>query len=545
MLQFNLLTDSWINVLDQENITKLQSIEAILLNTKNYIDISPKMKITKVVIYRQILAILMTYYTKFDQNDNPYNYNLHELNLNDLDDYNYDLENTWLALKSAQSFTPGLFKYLNTWQSKFEMFSKKPYLSLTKENVESINHMSIDSNWGKPETVLLKYQSEYGDTLNKLGLSSTYSTENKKITIPEFIESYMTHLQYGETAAKAKITKVVSYGWLYSTSQIIIGGANLFEILINNLVLNFNTNQLKISPNGVILTGIIQNPMWEKDTITEILNDDGSIRPPEDVSDIYSRPTYMLAEINYNTDHITGVAFKKLPKWNNENFFIDPMVYYKENKRSKNENKPLVPVAHIEKTNQMFTNLDELGFLYMADTPLNGHITRFKPHNVSWALSHCQDVKTSLRAYYAVSDGNPTSYKVTELIETSITLPTKVLTTETFKFKIFEILTQVSNTIRSVTSILYKCLKTPFKLIDSNFKRIIENKFYEFISLENLNQSIYHLLKIWDIYEEQLLITLKTTMLSALKNRDLTNLTILKEITKLNTLIIKRRADYA
>lgn len=347
MTRFNLIDEPWIKVIDENNQNTMVSIKAIFENANKYKKIAGDMATQDFAVFRVLLSILHTVYSRFDFYGDVYE-NVHldekfkpinELDdEDDIDEYKEALMETWKNLWKNKCFTDSINKYLEKWHDRFYLFDDKyPFFQVSEEDIaDKINENSKKNLLKYIEGSNKKDNLVKGKTINrlicesdhKLAMFSPKYDENKsKLSEADIIRWLIMYQGYTGVADKVKLeTKkyTTSKGWLYDIGGIYVNGENLFETFMLNLIL--------VHPN---LDTKIQKPCWEYEN-EELIQNYLKNKEIDNLAELYtnwSRVIYINSELNIKKD------FKffsvKLPEINHENNFLECMTLLKYDEKEK------------------------------------------------------------------------------------------------------------------------------------------------------------------------------------------------------------------
>ena len=118
---FNLITDPWVKVIDEQNNEQVISLEQLFKKPTHYLQLAGEMKSQDLAIMRLILAILTTVYSRFDAHNVPYEWikinpeSFQPISSDD-DDFFEESEDdfltTWRDIYRSGAFSKILFDYL-------------------------------------------------------------------------------------------------------------------------------------------------------------------------------------------------------------------------------------------------------------------------------------------------------------------------------------------------------------------------------------------------------------------------------------------------
>ena len=179
MTRFNLIDEPWIKVIDENNQNTMVSIKATFENANKYKKIAGDMATQDFAVFRVLLSILHTVYSRFDFYGDVYE-NVHldekfkpinELDdEDDIDEYKEALMETWKNLWKNKCFTDSINKYLEKWHDRFYLFDDKyPFFQVSEEDiVDKINENSKKNLLKYIEGSNKKENLVKGKTINRL-----------------------------------------------------------------------------------------------------------------------------------------------------------------------------------------------------------------------------------------------------------------------------------------------------------------------------------------------------------------------------------------
>ncbi len=271
MTGFNLTKDPWIQVYNNEAETEeLVSLRTLFANAQKYAQLAGDTPSQDLAVFRLLLAILTTVYSRYDAHDQSYAW----LQLNDQmqvqndlrkgDSWEADLTTTWEELYAQGHFSSVVTDYLDQWQEQFEFLkSGTGFYQVTEDEynneVETKSKITPQRVEAKKGTVAVKQlDRRVSESGNSVAIFASKQGEFKeRIELPELIRWIIAYQNYTGISDKAKVAlkekRSGSSGWLYRMNPIVIKGKNLFETLMYNLVL---------IPQGDE-SSILQKPVWE------------------------------------------------------------------------------------------------------------------------------------------------------------------------------------------------------------------------------------------------------------------------------------------
>lgn len=334
---YNLITQPWIKVLDNENKIQLVSLTDVLQNAQNYRQLAGEMKMQDLSILRFLLAILTTVYSRFNNDGEAYNWleldERMQVKLVDEDSYDPDdLLETWSQLYTDKKFSNIVVNYLKQYSDKFDFLSKDyPFYQVNRKEYDNLvpAAKSVEKAISKGTgTVTIKQINRtISESNNSPALFSPKANQYKNnIAINELIRWVITYQNFTGVTDKTKVNTnekfSVSSGWLYGLNPIFIQGNNLFETLILNLKLVDDTEKYKI-----------QKTFWEYNDINEYIAKMKTAILPNNIAELYTMWSRVVHIEWIDDQPIISVA--GLPKVENNNAFIEAMTTWKWDKKDK------------------------------------------------------------------------------------------------------------------------------------------------------------------------------------------------------------------
>lgn len=338
---FNLITDPWIKVINQDNQEQLVSITDVFNHPESFRQLAGETHFQDLVILRFLLSILITVYTRYDTNDQPYpwleNLDSHTMALpdtldkNDYADINEDYDdnqdvllNTWNQLFKIGHFTSIVNQYLTTYQHHFDLFnSQTPFYQVPSSLYDEIAGQKTARQdyriaTGKGTVPISLFNRMINESGNSKSIFSFDTPKQKnQIDLPQLIRWLITYQNYAGSSDKGKTQYGQEHklsnnrGWLYSTTPVFLRGQNLFETLMFNLTLT-KIGKLQW----------IQKPVWEynlKDYIQRRLNE----QRPTNLAELYTVWCRVL-HIEWSNNQPTVFALG-LPGFDATDTYIEPM----------------------------------------------------------------------------------------------------------------------------------------------------------------------------------------------------------------------------
>lgn len=348
MGRFNLLDEPWISVItDKKGSSKEVSLKEFFENAHLYLDFAGDTKTQDFAVFRVMLAVLHTVFSRFDSDGKEYGYfklderfkQVEKIDEYDIDDYSDDLEKTWTNLWNNKKFPEIVLEYLEKWRDRFYLLDEEyPFFQVVASDV-----ISDKINKEKPSEMAGKnINRKISESANKIALfSPRYADSNNKeklefseiarwlITLHGYI-GLSDKVVFGDGNYKS------SKGWLFDIGGIYLKGDNLFETLMLNFVL------INLENNNILN---IQKPCWEYSS-EEVLNTylNNNMDNTASLYTSWSRAIY----ISPNSEDLDPFrcSVVKIPEIEHYNKFLEPMTIWKYNESGDNKDK-YTPKKHI------------------------------------------------------------------------------------------------------------------------------------------------------------------------------------------------------
>lgn len=346
MSRFNLINESWIKVIYcEEETSKLVSLETLFKDVHRIRFFTGDTRAQDFAVFRVILAILNTVYSRFDADGNAYEYfeiggNWKPVSVLDEDDYeNYieSLDKTWKKLWDKGKFTEIVIDYLYKWYERFYLFDEEfPFFQVTSKDLteDKISKKTPSIIMGK------SFNRRLSESNNKISLfspkydgSKSSEKDNKeKLTEAEVARWLLAYHSYTGLADKVIFGKdkyKASKGWLFDLGAVFIIGDNMFESLMMNLILTHTEEPYAFNT---------QRPCWEYSS-AELIDLYLKNNLPDNLAQLYttwSRAIYIDPAINLKEAFSCQIV--KLPEVEHKNMFLEPMTIWQFNKNGENKN---------------------------------------------------------------------------------------------------------------------------------------------------------------------------------------------------------------
>lgn len=330
-IEFNLIDEPWIRVMDSNcNISEV-SLKDAILNAHNYKSLSGELPTQDIAVMRLMLAVLHTVFSRADENGNEC----------PLEDNEEEAVDRWKALwKKGRFSEKAIDDYFEKWHERFWLFHpERPF--------GQVAGLTIGTDYDAP-----KLNGEISESSNKVRFFSMYSgNEKSSLTYPQAARWLLYLNAYDDTSSKpTKEGKAKAggslpspgVGWLGKLGLIYITGNNLFETLMLNLIL---VNENKVQEN--------QNPLWEQEKVSDAERTE--IALPYDLAALYtlqSRRILLIRKDNKVVSYklLGGDFFEK------ENAFFEPMTVWSSPKK---DNDIFTPKRH-DSSKQMWREFSVL-----------------------------------------------------------------------------------------------------------------------------------------------------------------------------------------
>lgn len=308
---FNLLKEPWICVMNKEcDISELSVLE-LFEHAHEYVDLRGELATQDIAILRVLLAILHTVFSRYDLNGK-------ESKLKDADDALDRWENIW---KNGRFPMEPLRVYL---ESQIERF----WLIHPDRPFYQCNYAKIGT-----EYTAAKLNGNLSESSNKIRLFSTVSGKSKNFMSLSEAARWLIYVNaYDDTSAKPsseakKLSEKLpspGVGWLGKLGLLTIGGNNLFETLLLNMVMQ-NSNKS--------LYGL-ERPIWERDIIPS--DERKEIPLPDNLAELYTLQSRRLL-LKVSGEKIIGYYLLGGDFFEKNNAFIEPMTVWAKQKSKTEE----------------------------------------------------------------------------------------------------------------------------------------------------------------------------------------------------------------
>ncbi|MDF7682375.1 type I-E CRISPR-associated protein Cse1/CasA [Lactobacillus sp. ESL0679] len=333
---FNLITDSWLKVIDQQTgREKKVSLIELFKNAQNYRQLAGDMRVQDLAIIRLLLAILTTVYSRFDADGKPYEWleKGTEQFLSDATIIKFYPKNrikqtvvkTWQSLYQKGHFTEIVTKYLEHYADKFAFFGEHPFYQVTKAEYDELVPANKAVAKGTGTVSVKQINRRISESNNTPALFAPKAGEGKnQIAVDELARWLITYQSFTGVTDKTKIKAdekfSVSPGWLYKLNPVFAQGKPLFETLMLNLVL-FSQEPAR------------QRPVWEYASAKEYVSERQKNLLPNNIAELYTSWSRIL-HIEWDDTGEPTIFSAGLPKIVSDNAMIEPMTVWKYDKKT-------------------------------------------------------------------------------------------------------------------------------------------------------------------------------------------------------------------
>ena len=315
-IEFNLIDESWIRVMDSECNVSEVSLRDAILNAHHYRSLSGELPTQDIAVMRLMLAVLHTVFSRTDENGNDAPLE---------EDSEEEALDRWQALwKKGRFSEKAIADYFQKWHERFWLFHpERPF--------GQVAGLTIGTDYDAP-----KLNGEISESSNKIRFFSMYSGCEKYVLTYSQAARWLLYLNaYDDTSSKpTKEGKAKAggnlpspgVGWLGKLGLIYIIGNNLFETLLLNLIM-INEDIVQVS----------QNPLWEQEKVSAAERTE--IALPSDLAALYtlqSRRIFLIRKDNKVESYklLGGDFFEK------ENAFFEPMTVWNAPKKDNGASAP-------------------------------------------------------------------------------------------------------------------------------------------------------------------------------------------------------------
>lgn len=341
---FNLTTEPWIKVIAADTYQpQTVSLIELFQNAQNYRQLAGEMHSQDLAILRLLLAILTTVYSRFNANDEVYDWlivdeeTMQLVKMDDEDDYQEfgkeDLLATWQKLYESGHFTDIVVQYLNHYQDRFDLLGERPFYQVNRTEYDSLVPKEKQISVEKPKGVVGVKQinrriSESGNSI--FLFSPKAGTAKDDLSMDELARWLITYQNF---AGKTDKTKIISeekvtdpLGWLYGLNSVYANGKTVFETLMLNLILFNQDEDSNVYHN--------QKPVWEFKTNLDYIENRRSKLLPDNLAELYTTWARIL-HVEWDAKDKPIIFSAAIPMFDNVDAFIEPMTTWRYDKKIK------------------------------------------------------------------------------------------------------------------------------------------------------------------------------------------------------------------
>lgn len=321
MGRYNLITEQWLNIIDEQDEFKQVSLIELFENAHRYQRLAGETSAQDFATMRLLLAILQTTFTRYDADGDA-----------QIEPSKKELQKEWKQLWQQKKFPINVLeKYLTEYENRFNLYDETfPFMQVTEADLEAKDITKTGKISGKLINRLLS------ESNNKSELFAPTADEYKNQLTDDQLARWLIAFQgYTGTGDKAKYPKMkgsASKGWLLGLGGIYLQGDNLFETLMLNLIFNKASKQ---------------TPIWELNFDEKI---EALINPqPTNLAALYTNCSRLLV-IDPTTDLNKSevvVQAVQLPGMSLKDNLIEPMTLWQVPKSGDNKGE-LIPQPHRE-----------------------------------------------------------------------------------------------------------------------------------------------------------------------------------------------------
>lgn len=488
MGRYNLLDEAWIPVLRKDTgAVELVSLITLFEKAHKYRALAGEMEVQNFAMLRVLLAVLVTVFTRVDQDGEGYEWlELDEakgdklviaesVDKEDADDYLDALDETWQAIWREHQIPAVIIKYLQAWHDRFYLLDDKyPFFQVTKADLEArplagkgaVKVLNAESFSGKQLNRAIS-ESDHKEALFSpvAGKRKSMMTEAELARWLITMQGYVGTADKGKFSVKDKVTN--SKGWLYDIGGIYLAGDDLFETLWLNTILHH--------PEDERYSLAKQAPCWEEipaKRLDYIMNGYTSAGTSLDnlaaLYTAWSRAVYIPPDWTSQQDVAVGAV--KVTEINHKNAFLEPMTLWKRNKDK------FTPRLH-QPAQSLWRSF---GLLIPAKQDGDkdkqpGILTYYQQ-----IAPHLDNRMVKLQAVSMLSDGNATSWLPKDEVKDTLLLNEIILTDEAdggWSIRVRNIVAETKNVIETdYCNFLWNIGGFRFGKKDKNKKDVFINK---------------------------------------------------------------------
>lgn len=345
--RYNLLDESWISVLDNNNYIEKVGLLDIFKNAHKYKRLAGDSSPQDFTILRLLLAILETTFSRYDFNGKTKQKD--------------GLKQTWVKIWKSSCFPfEAVQNYLEGQREKFYLYSdNNPFFQVTKQELYEHGVKKTGSINGKLINRLISESNNKED----LFLPSVNKNTLTNASLARWLIAFQSFTGTADKAKYPGMTSSASKGWGLSLGGIYLEGKNLFQTLMFNLILN--PKHCKY-----------QKPIWESSFEDKVHLENDYV--PDNLSELYtncSRLIYINPNIDLNNRdvQIEAVQLHGIDKTHVS--IIEPMTLFQVPKSGNNKGQ-VIPKTH-DMNKSLWRNFGLLEGLSYNNSHLPGVISDF------------------------------------------------------------------------------------------------------------------------------------------------------------------------
>lgn len=395
MKSFNLVDEPWIKVITKDTYNEeLVSLKKLFTDSTKYISLAGEMPIQNFAIFRLLLAILTTVYSRKNFEGQAYNWLKLVENGLEANDAKDELQETWEELYDNNNFSSTVLDYLKEHKSEFDFFGEHPFYQVTKDEYNALVPTNKNIASGKGTVSVKQINRRISESNNTPAIfSPNTGKEKNRVSLDELIRWVITYQDITGVTDKTKLQNKNKYsssnGWIYNIDPVYIKGKNLFETLLLNLKLD---------------ESVPQCPVWEDNLTSYIQKRLDEVRP-NNTAELYTLWSRIL-HIEWDENDQPTIFSAGLPGIDGTNYFVEPMTTWKqEGKKDSNDLRP-------KRKSKM--TMDKAIWRNFGDYTIASN-SKHTPGIVGWIHSLIdedmlpEDFDLELASVGMVSDGNATS----------------------------------------------------------------------------------------------------------------------------------------
>ena len=430
---FNLLDEPWLKVSDKDGHIDTVSLIDLFKHAQGYRQLAGEMPAQDLAILRFLLAILLTVYSRYDANGQPYdwvdvNADTMEPIIGDedeqedlLDDYADNqgaLYQTWASLYAKKQFSDVVIQYLEKHRDRFNLFDDKyPFCQVTPELFNKTVKPAKQIKPGKTvgEVIIRLLNRTISESGNSIVVAAPRANSAKDdISLDELARWMITYQNFSGASDKTQADYAnkgkhkYSTGWLFAIHPVYVEGDSLFDTLMLNLTLTTDNH-----------ASLIERPVWEKEP-ADYLDDRIAELMPDNLAELYTLWSRLLY-LRKNENGLTLFA-AKLPLPDSTNSFLEPMTVWQLNRKEKNYFAPKIKESDLQRS--MWTNFGEY-VPTSGDARTPGVVTWVKALQRADILPRQKPINLVTTGF--LKDNNPSSQMPTYELHDQLKLPADVI----------------------------------------------------------------------------------------------------------------------